>query len=329
MAFTFITEIFTEIDSVLLVTLGSKTASIINIISPVMMSAFILYVLLVTMSYMINGTDLTEVGGDLIKRFLAWAVIIGLSMNIGNFTSIIVPIANNVPQEIMQAISGGSNATITSSLDNLISMYLDVIATMFSNIEFMDIGGYLGGIFIGGIMVIGGFIFVIIASGYILLAKVTTAILLVIAPIFIGLALFPATRQYASLWVGQLVNAGLIMIIISVICAVEIGILERAVSGVTDLDITTASKVAIASGIFTVLLNRVPDLASALAGGMSLNGFGQTGRSVSNSAKAGMSAGRSVAGAGASAGRAGAGAFNAIKNRLGGNAIKPEGAGKK
>ena len=328
MAFTFITEIFTEIDSVLLVTLGSKTASIINIISPVMMSAFIFYVLLVTMSYMINGTDLTEVGGDLIKRFLAWAVIIGLSMNIGNFTSIIVPIANNVPQEIMQAISGGSNATITSSLDNLISMYLDVIATMFSNIEFMDIGGYLGGIFIGGIMVIGGFIFVIIASGYILLAKVTTAILLVIAPIFIGLALFPATRQYASLWVGQLVNAGLIMIIISVICAVEIGILERAVSGVTDLDITTASKVAIASGIFTVLLNRVPDLASALAGGMSLNGFGQTGRSVSNSAKAGMSAGRSVAGAGASAGRAGADTFNAIKNRFGGNAIKPEGAGK-
>lgn len=328
MAFTFITEIFTEIDSVLLVTLGSKTASIINIISPVMMSAFILYVLLVTMSYMINGTDLTEVAGDLIKRFLAWAVIIGLAMNIGNFTSIIVPIANNVPQEIMQAISGGSNATITSSLDNLISMYLDVIATMFSNIEFMDIGGYLGGIFIGGIMVIGGFIFVIIASGYILLAKVTTSILLVIAPIFIGLALFPATRQYASLWVGQLVNAGLIMIIISVICAVEIGILERAVSGVTDLDITTASKVAIASGIFTVLLNRVPDLASALAGGMSLNGFSQTGRSVTNGAKATMSAGRSVAGAGASAGRAGAGAFNAIKNRFGGNAIKPEGAGK-
>lgn len=72
----------------------------------------------------------------------------------------------------------------------------------------------------------------------------------------------------------------------------------------------------------------MPDLASALAGGMSLNGFGQTGRSVSNSAKAGMSAGRSVAGAGASAGRAGADTFNAIKNRFGGNAIKPEGAGK-
>lgn len=328
MAFTFITEIFTEIDSVLLVTLGSKTASIINIISPVMMSAFILYVLLFTMSYMINGTDLTEVGSDLIKRFLAWAVIIGLSMNIGNFTSIIVPIANNVPQEIMQAISGASNATITSSLDNLISMYLDVIATMFSNIDFMDIGGYLGGIFIAGIMVIGGFIFVIIASGYILLAKVTTAILLVIAPIFISLALFPATRQYANLWVGQLVNAGLIMIIISVICAVEIGILERAVSGVTDLDITTASKVAVASGIFTVLLHRVPDLASALAGGMSLNGFGQTGRSVANGAKATMSAGRSVAGAGVSANRAGVGAFNSLKSRFGGNAIKPEGAGK-
>ena len=320
MAFTFLTEIFTEIDSVLLTTLGSKTASIINIISPVIYSAFILYVLLVTMSYMKNGTDIMEMGGDLIQRFLSWAVIIGLSMNIGNFTSVVVPITNGVPQEIMQAISGSADSTITGSLDNLIGMYLEVIAKMFNDIEFMDIGGYLAGIFVGGIMVIGGFIFVIIACGYILLAKVTTAILLVIAPIFLSLALFPATRQYASLWVSQAVNAGLILIIISVVCAVEVGILERAVSGVTDLDITTASKVALASGIFTVFLMRVPDLASALSGGMVLNGYTQTGKTISsfipkpskNGGNGGASGGKSGGGAGGK----------------GGNTIKPEGAGK-
>lgn len=50
--------------------LGGKTAEIINIVSPVIMSAFLLYVLLVTMSYMKNGTDLTEIGGDLIQRLL-------------------------------------------------------------------------------------------------------------------------------------------------------------------------------------------------------------------------------------------------------------------
>lgn len=319
MGFTFLTEIFTEIDSVLLVTLGSKTASIINIISPVMMSAFILYVLLVTMSYMINGTDLTEVGGDLIKRFLSWAVIIGLSMNMGNFTSVVVPITNGVPQEIMQAISGSTDSTITGSLDNLIGMYLEVIAKMFNDIEFMDIGGYLAGIFVGGIMVIGGFIFVIIACGYILLAKVTTAILLVIAPIFLSLALFPATRQYASLWVAQAVNAGLILIIISVVCAVEVGILERAVSGVTDLDITTASKVALASGIFTVFLMRVPDIASSLSGGMVLNGYTQTAKTISSFIpKPSKNGGNGGAGGGKSGGGSG----------KGGNAIKPEGAGK-
>lgn len=320
MGFTFLTEIFTEIDSVLLTTLGSKTASIINIISPVIYSAFILYVLLVTMSYMKNGTDIMEMGGDLIQRFLSWAVIIGLSMNIGNFTSVVVPITNGVPQEIMQAISGSADSTITGSLDNLIGMYLEVIAKMFNDIEFMDIGGYLAGIFVGGIMVIGGFIFVIIACGYILLAKVTTAILLVIAPIFLSLALFPATRQYASLWVSQAVNAGLILIIISVVCAVEVGILERAVSGVTDLDITTASKVALASGIFTVFLMRVPDLASALSGGMVLNGYTQTGKTISsfipkpskNGGNGGASGGKSGGGAGGK----------------GGNTIKPEGAGK-
>lgn len=319
MGFTFLTEIFTEIDSVLLTTLGSKTASIINIISPVIMSAFILYVLLVTMSYMKNGTDIMEMGGDLIQRFLSWAVIIGLSMNIGNFTSIVVPITNGVPQEIMQAISGSADSTITGSLDNLIGMYLEVIAKMFNDIEFMDIGGYLAGIFVGGIMVIGGFIFVIIACGYILLAKVTTAILLVIAPIFLSLALFPATRQYASLWVAQAVNAGLILIIISVVCAVEVGILERAVSGVTDLDITTASKVALASGIFTVFLMRVPDIASSLSGGMVLNGYTQTAKTISSFIpKPSKNGGNGGAGGGKSGGGSG----------KGGNAIKPEGAGK-
>lgn len=322
MAFTFLTEIFTEIDSVLLTTLGSKTASIINIISPVIMSAFLLYVLLVTMSYMKNGTDIAEMGGDLIQRFLSWAVIIGLSMNIGNFTSIVVPITNGVPQEIMQAISGSTDSTITGSLDNLIGMYIEVLSKMFNDIELMDIGGYLAGIFVGGIMVIGGFIFVIIACGYILLAKVTTAILLVIAPIFLSLALFPATRQYASLWVGQAVNAGLILIIISVVCAVEVGILDRAVSGVTDLDITTASKVALASGIFTVFLMRVPDIASALSGGMVLNGYTQTGRTISSfmpKPSPSKNGGQGGAGGGKSGGGGGKGS---------GNSIKPESAGK-
>lgn len=71
--------------------LGGKTAEIINIVSPVIMSAFLLYVLLVTMSYMKNGTDLTEIGGDLIQRFIGWSVIIGLSMNISNYNEVAVP----------------------------------------------------------------------------------------------------------------------------------------------------------------------------------------------------------------------------------------------
>ncbi len=280
MAFDSVSNVFNKIDNLLIVTLGNKTASIINIIEPVVYSAFILYVLLVTMSYMINGTSIGEIGGDLLKRFLAWSMVIGLSMNIGNFNSILVPIVNGVPEEIMQAVTGSSSNNIASSLDNLVGMYIQVISTMFSNIEFMDIGGYLGGIFVGAIMVIGGFLFVVIAGSSILLAKLMTAILLVLAPIFISLALFPATRQFASLWVAQIINPALVLIITSVICSVEIGILETAVNGVTDLDITTASSVAITSGIFVILLLRVPDLASALSGGMSINGFSSAQKTI-------------------------------------------------
>lgn len=323
---TIFNDMFTGIDETLLTVIGSKTASIINIISPVIMSCFILYVVLVTMSYMKNGTDIAELGGDLIQRFIGWSVIIALSMNIGFFTDTVVPMVNGIPDELTQAITGNTDSTTANSLDALITMYLDAINTMLNDIDVLDVGGYLLALFIGVILLVGGGLFAIAACGYILLAKIATAILLVLAPIFISLALFPTTRNFASLWVAQVVNHGLLLLLTAVLANVEVAYLTRMISNTPELSLEVAVNISLVSLVFFVLLRSLPNMASALAGGMTLNGYGQAGKSLANGAR---NAGGMAKGAGAvagGAGRAGVGAYNALRNRF--NKIQPEAAGK-
>ncbi|MBT1586150.1 type IV secretion system protein [Curtobacterium flaccumfaciens] len=332
MAITIVTDIVNQFDTVINSALTGKTAEVISIISPVVMAGFILYVLLVVMSYMKNGTDLSEIGGDLIQRMIAWSVIIGLSMNISNFNEVVVPIVNNVPNEISQAISGNTATTVTQNLDNLATLYSEAINKMMDTIELTDIGGMIISALLALVVVFSGCIFLIIAGGSLVLIKVMTAILLVIAPIFIGLALFPATRNYTPLWVSQVANFGLMTILISIITTIEIGILNNIINANTELDMSQAITICIANGISIVVLWIVPQVASALSGGMALAGYAQAGRGVSGGVRGAINAGKGVAGAGGAVaggvGRGGAGAYNALKNRFGGNKIKAESEGK-
>lgn len=326
---TIFADTFQRIDDALMTMLGGKTAEIINIVSPVIMSAFLLYVLLITMSYMKNGTDLTEIGGDLIQRFIGWSVIIGLSMNISNYNEVVVPMVTKIPEELTQIITGGNGSGITNSLDNLITMYANKIIDGIDQTSTFDIGGTILAIFVAILLLIFGLPAIAIAGGWILLAKVTTAILLVIAPVFLALALFPTTRNYASSWVAQAVNYGLLLLIVTVISAFQITIISSILEG-QDLTISSAISISSISALFIVVLINAPQIASSLSGGMVLNGYGQAGRSMAQASRGASAVGKGGAGIVQGGVGMGKGAYSAIRNRLGGGAnnIKPESAGK-
>lgn len=325
-AVAILTNLHTKLETAFGSTLISKANEVMNIISPVIMSAFILYVLLVVMSYMKNGTDPSEIGFDIIQRMLSWAVVIGLSMNIGNFNSILVPIVKGVPIDIMNIfVSNGGDPY--AQLDTLIDTYIQTMQTGWDNAH--GIEASLMAVVICVVLLISAIISVVITSAYLLMSEIFVAMLLVIAPIFISLALFPATRQFASLWVGQVVNSALLLIFTSVLTGIQIlALQEFVVAGTAEMTWSFALQVAIVSGVFAVFTMQVPHYASALSGGMSLGGFRDTGRAVAGGARMAGGFAKGAGGIAGGAGRAGAGAFNAIKNRLGGNAIKPEGAGK-
>lgn len=97
MAITIFSDAFTKMDETIINILGNQTAALISVISPIIIACFGLYLLLIAMSYIKGGAEPIDLGVDLIYRFIAWAVILGVAINAGTYTSIVVAIVTELP----------------------------------------------------------------------------------------------------------------------------------------------------------------------------------------------------------------------------------------
>lgn len=277
--------IFTKIDTALISILGSKASAVISLISPLIAVSFSLYVLLVFLSYKQSNADWSSSAIDMIKRIAAWAVIISASMNVGWYMGTVVPFINAFPVELSNAITGNSGSSNINSIDSIISYYIAVVQETW--LKASGIKASIVASFNIALILITGIPVVIVMAAYLLLTKLMMAILIVIAPLFLSMALFPVTRQYANLWIAQVVNFGLLAFFMNVTAVVMVNILlEMQVDPLTAtlVDLLTYGVVAL---LFFVVILRVPDLASSLSGGMTGNGFGSAIHSGRNAMKLG------------------------------------------
>lgn len=309
MAITIFSDVFTLIDTAIINVVSSKTANLMNVLSPVFLAGFIVYVIFVTWSYF--GSSIEQTLWDLLKRITAWGVIISFSINVGSYLSNVVPLVTGLGDGLTQIFSG-STGTIDSSLDSLATTFVQGIWDTFDKASGVE--GTLLAISAIAIIVLFGVPFFVIAAAYILLAKVFAAILAVVGPVFIACALFPATRQYFSSWVNQVVNYALLLLLLNITATIFIEFI-RVQFGTGVFDLARSINLAFAAGMFFIVLLKIPELASGLSQGMAINGFAQAGRAVMAASKAGAL----MKGAGAAKGAGGGG---------GGGAIKAEGKGK-
>lgn len=293
--------IFTKIDTTLIQVLGSKASAVVSLISPVVAICFSLYVLLIFMSYWRDNSGWDSSALDLIKRIAAWGVILSASVNLGWYMGTVVPFINAFPVELSNAVTGNGASSNINSIDSIISYYITVTQETWSNAS--GIQGSLIAAFNIALLLITGIPVVIVMAAYLLLVKLMIAILIVIGPLFLAMALFPVTRQYATLWIGQVVNFGLLAFFMNVTAVLMINILLGL-----QVDPLTASLVELMSYgvvalLFWVVVLRVPDLASALSGGMSGNGFGSAISSARNATKLGQAIGKAMQSGGGGGGK--------------------------
>jgi type IV secretion system protein VirB6 len=139
-------------------------------------------------------------------------------------------------------------------------------------------------------------IFLIIAAAYIVLAKVFLSILVVLGPLFISLALFPATRQFFSAWVNQVVNYNLYFLLINIVGAIFISYMNATFDQTTLLSDAGVIHLIFVCLFFAVILLKLPEMASGLAGGIAANGFGALSSTISSSQRMFSGGGKSGGG---------------------------------
>ena len=268
------TNIFTLIDDSIVKVVLDKSGTLISVVQPLLLSGFTVYLLFLIVSYWTASLEETAI--DLFKKGMTWLVILTFALNISSYNEFVVPMVLGFGDFLAHKFSG-SNSSVNGNLDELASIVLDGMKATFDKAE--GVSGTLMAVVTIFMIAIASIIFLVISAGYILLAKVFAGMLVIIGPIFIGLALFPATRQFFSAWLNQVVNYTLLTLFISILLAIFIQFMVGAF-GTGAIDLARGLNIAIGAGIFFVILLRLPELASSLAGGLSANGFMQAGRTA-------------------------------------------------
>lgn len=285
--------IFEKIDTTLISVLGSKASTLIGLLSPIVAICFAIYVMLVLMSYQKDNSSWSGSAIDMIKRIAAWGVIISFSMNVGFYMGTVVPMINGIPIELSNVLTNESSSGNVNNVDSIISYYITVIQEMWAKAS--GIQASIAAAFNIFLLIVLGIPVVVMMAAYLLLAKLFLAILVAIGPLFLCLALFPVTRQYATLWIGQVVNFMLLGVLMNVTAVVMINILLGL-----QVDPLTASLVDIlAYGViallFFIVILRIPDLSSALSGGVAANGFGSAVQSANQATQLGKAIAKGMA----------------------------------
>lgn len=284
------TNIFTLIDNSIINVVIGKAGTIVSVLEPLLLSSFSVYLLFLFLSYW-NGS-FEESIVDFVKKCIVWILILSFSLNISYYNEYIVPFVLNFGDFLSQKFSG-SHTTVNGILDEMVVIVLDGMQETLNEAD--GISATVVAIITILLIAIFSIVFLVISAGYILLAKVFAGILVIVGPMFIASFLFPATRQFGTAWINQVVNYILLTFFLNVLMAMFIQFMVDTF-GTGYIDLTRGLNIAIGAGIFFVVLLRLPELSSSLAGGLSANGFTQATRAVINASKAGKGLGGNKSG---------------------------------
>lgn len=192
-------------------------------LEPLLRLLFILAVLFYGVQLFLGTSRLSvaEIIGRLVRVF----VILILVGTWSNFNDLVYDWLTTVPEAAGRAILAASGTGVTEPTNGLSQIWetANVAAAAFS-----EQAGYLSVLpaLIGIVIMLFAGIFVAIALGILVLAKVILWVLLGTAPIFISCFFFDSTRNYAVGWLNQSLLYAMIPLFVYVIAAFLIAAME-------------------------------------------------------------------------------------------------------
>lgn len=279
--FHFYENLFTKLNAALTTYVGDTAASVIGAITPVVTTLLTIYVIFWGFSIM-RGT-ISEPITDGAAKIVRLAVITGLALESGRYSTYISSWLFNAPDAMAAYVSGAGFAP-TSTVQFLDTLMTDMYDVGLAYSEKSSANSTVGipdfsllfmaySIWAAAILVTGYGAFLLV------IAKLTLAITLAIGPIFIVLLIFEATKKFFDSWLGQVLNAVFQVILTAasiklILTLVQVYLLNAHSLIVADPSLNQALPAIAYSIIGVLVLMQVPSIAGALGGGVSVGTLG-------------------------------------------------------
>lgn len=289
----FFETFWTWLEGQLAAYIGANTALIAAALEPAIVTLATVYVMVWGYLHLSGRIDEPLVAG--LRRLVMLAVVLGGSLHLWLYNTVIVDTFYRAPAQLASAVVGAPDPVAT--IDTIWSQGGAVAGYLWNN------GGVFSGDF--GYYVAGAIVWVLMGlvcvytMFLIALSSIALAVLLALGPLFIALLLFDATRRFFEAWLAQLANYALITVLTVLVAALLLQIVasyaaQTAARGAAIVTVDALNMVLVAVLVF-LLMRQVMPIAAALAAGVSLNSFGMVSRLAGWGVQRAATAGRGAA----------------------------------
>jgi len=277
------TQVLTYVNGVCNDYIGANVSAVASAIAPAAYSFLGVYVILWGLASM-RGL-IQEPFTDMAVRMVKIAFIFGVGIQLAEYNVYVTDIFFNGPEQLAAVFTHTTTSTsVISSLDTVLQQGFQIGQKFWQKGGLVtgDVGMYLIAIIVWAVTIIT----TLYACALIVLAKIALSLIISVGPLFIISLLFQATANFFNSWVQQLANYFMLMVLVIAGNVFVLTLFQRAASSTSG--ITSTAQIdqifpfLITGGLSLYVLAQIPNMASGLAGGVSLStyGMGRLGLSV-------------------------------------------------
>lgn len=252
--------------------ISDNTARIAAVLEPTIVTLAILYIVIWGYLHLVGKVDEPFITG--VKRLVVLAVILGASLSLWLYNSIIVDTFFNAPTQLVAQVIGAYDSVTV--IDRILFLGGEAGGSLIRQ------GGVLDGNF--SLYLAGFAVYFIVGLTAIYtiflltLSRIALSVLIALGPLFISLLFFDTTKKFFESWIAQMANYGFMSILTVLVAALMLNVLsaaaEQAASAGGGIQIAHAVRVCMAAGLTFLVMRQVMPMAAGLASGLALSTFG-------------------------------------------------------
>lgn len=252
--------------------IGDNTARIAAVLEPTIVTLAILYVVIWGYLHLVGKIEEPFLTG--VKRLVVLAVILGMTLSLWLYNSLIVDTFFNAPTQLVAALIGAFDSV--TIVDRILFLGGEAASSLITKGGILDgnFSLYLAGIAVHLIVGLTAIYTIFLLT----LSRIALSVLLALGPLFVAFLFFETTKRFFESWIAQMANYAFISVLTVLVAALMLRVLsaaaEEAASAGGGIQIAHAVRLCMAAGLTFLVMRQVMPMAAGLASGLALSTFG-------------------------------------------------------